>query len=569
MSRRWRAFWVKISLAVLVIIAVTALRSPVIRLYHANRAEANLSEGRPAAAAVHLEQLFVQTPGDDALCLRLADAYAEAGNMGRAENTLIRGIAARAGELSLYRRLSALYIAQDKLADAVAFLDELPDPLVKERLDASRPAPPSLTPPPGHYTEQVSLSVGAPSGTDCYVSTDGGTPSVALGAFGAPLSLPVGLTRVKAVAVRDGLPSVWLSAEYTLEDAARPVAFADPTLERALRELAGIPEGPVMSSDLWNIGRLSLPDAAYYISLSDLAHLRGLTTLTLAGGDEHMDLQPLTGLTHLKSLTLRHFALEAADMESLTGLTELETLDLRDNRLASLTPLSGLRSLTELDLRNNRLANITALRDLTGLTKLRLSQNTLDIISPLASLINLEELDLAENNLEDLRGLDELVRLRALDLSHNKVSDLTALSALTALTDLRCAGLPVASLAPLSGCTALEALVCTGGTISTAEPLSAHAALRELTLDDNLLETLDGLSGCVSLQVFRADRNRLTTLAPLAGLPLLRDVHAEGNLIASLAGLRDCPALKNVYIKGNPLSEEDVTFAGTEVAVHR
>jgi hypothetical protein len=489
--------------------------------------------------------------------------------MGRAENTLIRGIAARAGALPLYQRLSALYLMQDKVIDAVAFLDELPDPIVKEQIDALRPAPPTLDPPPGRYERQVSLGAKSPSDVSCYLTLDGGTPSLADGVFQAAVSLPVGLTRVRAVAVKDGLPSVWLSAEYTLEDTERPVIFADPTLEKALRELAGIPEGPVMSSDLWNIGRLSLPDAAYYDSLADLAHLRGLTALTLTGGDEHVDLQPLTGLVHLKDLTLRHFALESADLEALTGLTELATLDLRGNRLASLGALSGLTGLAELDLRDNRLANITALRDLTGLTRLELSQNVLDVVSPLAALVNLVELGLAENKLEDLRGLDELTQLQTLDLSHNQVSDLTPLSNLTALITLQCAGTPVTSLEPLRGCTALEALVCSGGTVSTTEALSAHAALRELTLDDNALENLDGLSGCVSLQTLRADRNRLFSLETLAGLPLLKEVHLEGNRLESLTDLQACPALKNVYVKGNPLPEVDSTFEGTGVTVYR
>lgn len=40
----------------------------------------------------------------------------------------------------LYRRLSATYVAQDKLLDAQQMLDSITDPAIRASLEAARPA---------------------------------------------------------------------------------------------------------------------------------------------------------------------------------------------------------------------------------------------------------------------------------------------------------------------------------------------------------------------------------------------------------------------------------------------
>ena len=69
----------------------------------------------------------------------------------------------------LYRRLSATYVAQDKLLDAQQMLDSITDPAIRASLEAARPAAPALTPDGGEFSDYITVSVSAPSGT-VYVS---------------------------------------------------------------------------------------------------------------------------------------------------------------------------------------------------------------------------------------------------------------------------------------------------------------------------------------------------------------------------------------------------------------
>lgn len=62
------------------------------------------------------------------------------GSYTRAERTLVEAIRTAPSE-QLYRRLSATYVAQDKLLDAQQMLDSITDPAIRASLEAARPQP--------------------------------------------------------------------------------------------------------------------------------------------------------------------------------------------------------------------------------------------------------------------------------------------------------------------------------------------------------------------------------------------------------------------------------------------
>ena len=443
-KNKWILRLIPVGTALGLLILFVLFHQPMMQFYHQSRADANWNANRPKNAIAHLEWLFERSPADPQLCLRLTDAYLDDNNTARAEYTLTRGINANADHLALHQKLCEVYLLQDKLWDAVTYLDELPNPLVKEQLDALRPATPVLDPPPGIYEEAVTLNMTVPEGIDCYLSLEGKVPSLANDAWAGSFALPAGVTNVKAVAVKDGLVSSWVTDTYRIENVIQPVSFSDPALETLLRELLEEPTQTIISHELWDITVLSNVEPTHYASLSDLAHLQNLTELSLYGDGSQVNIAPLSALTGLKKLSLRHFALDTADLEIIAQWTWLEELALPDNRITALDPVTELTALTSLNLKNNNITDASPLGGLTGLTLLDLSKNALTDTAPLTTLNALKELSLSENRLRDLRGLHTLTALNLLDISYNEISDLSPLDPCTALRDIYAFGNPLA-----------------------------------------------------------------------------------------------------------------------------
>ena len=568
MKRKWRPWIIRLAVALAVGLLFALLTPVFVELYHTARSQMGENAEQASEAIGHLEWLFDRSPADTDLCLRLTDAYIATDNPGRAEYTLLRGIQANADQLPLYLKLCEVYLSQDKLMDAVSFLDGISDPLIKEQLDALRPFPPVLFPAPGRYEELVTLSLSLSDDTEGFLSVSGQSPSMESDRFTQPLTLSVGRTHVRAVVIRGGLPSAWTEGEYVLENVVLPMVFADPTLERILREQVGNPDGQILSSDLWGITHLAASvEPQHFTSLEDLSHLQNLVSLSLYGDGTKVDIAPLAGLIGLRSLKLKQFALDSSDLETISEWTWLEELSLPDNRLSTIGPVSQMSGLSLLDLSGNHITDASPLSDLLSLVDLDISYNSITDTSKLATLAGLKRLSISDNGITSLRGLVTMTRLEQLDISYNGVSDLWPLSGLTRLVVLECRNCPISSLEPLRNLVRLEVLYATGGEIQSADPLSAMTALRVLYLDNNRLFSLGGLENCTALEILHVNQNQLISLDVLAGLPALTEVSVESNQLTSLSPLNDCPALVEVFAASNPLLEEDNQL-GEDVVVH-
>ncbi|MDR1158066.1 MAG: hypothetical protein LBK75_07130 [Oscillospiraceae bacterium] len=454
--------------------------------YHEGRAEYALNAEDGARAAEHLLWMLTRRPEDTDLRLRTVDAYLSLGNYTRAEYLLVKGMEVQAGQLALYTKLCAVYVAQDKLSDAVSLLNDPSNPFIAEELARLRPRPPTLSPAPGTYQQQVDLVPENGADTFCYLRLDGNIPSVADGPCAEIIPLPAGESRVRAVAVdRDGLVSDWVEGVYRLENVVQPVTFSDPILEAHFRMLLDKPVDPIMSSELWEIDALVLENNADYQSLEDLVFLPSLTRLTLRGHGQRLDLSPLSALTKLSELSLRHVRLAPEDLERIAEKTSLTVLDLQDTYLASLDMVTPLTGLTSLYVHGNSITDLTPLADLTALRTLDISLNAVGDSAPLAGLSGLQTLLASDNLIADLRGLRPLRALETVDLTRNQVED----------------------LAPLADHDQLATLLCNGNQITSIEPLAGLPALSALHIEDNEVETLSALSGCPALQTLRAEGN--------------------------------------------------------------
>ena len=179
------------------------------------------------------------------------------------------------------------------------------------------------------------------------------------------------------------------------------VAFADPNLEVAIREVIGKPIGEIYECDLL-----------------------GLTSLDTT----QRNIMNLGGLEHCTSLTeLYLWDNQISDISTLANLTSLANLNLWGNYVSDISTLAGLTSLTYLTLDNNDISDISTLAGLTSLAYLFLPHNQISDISPLSNLTGLLQLDLTGNQIIDISSLANLTSLEFLVLERNQIIDILAL----------------------------------------------------------------------------------------------------------------------------------------------
>lgn len=88
--------------------------------------------------------------------------------------------------------------------------------------------------------------------------------------------------------------------------------------------------------------------------ISSLSALKNLTELDVHDNHRVSDISSLSGMTKMRSLTLRHNTIR--DISALSGMSDLRSLDLFENRVSDISPLTGLTSLSYVDLRSNPLS---------------------------------------------------------------------------------------------------------------------------------------------------------------------------------------------------------------------
>ena len=225
------------------------------------------------------EQAAEMAPDEPSYVLKLADACIADGSYTKAERSLVTAIR-KEPSAALYCKLSSVYVAQDKLFDAQKMLDGISDSAIKAELDAMRPSMPEFSPAGGQYSEYIDLSLSGQGGAVYYSLTDE-YPSTGTDAYSAPITLPAGDSHVKAILVGDnGLVSPLAEMDYLIVGVVEEVTFASSEFEEFIREMLYIPRtSPVMTSDLWTVTELEMPENV--TAFSDLFHFKNLTSLVI------------------------------------------------------------------------------------------------------------------------------------------------------------------------------------------------------------------------------------------------------------------------------------------------
>jgi Leucine-rich repeat (LRR) protein len=461
--------------------------------HYLNQGRRAEEQGRIDLAVTAYERALTRIETQPSVRVTLSQLYVLSGNYSRAERVLQDGLRLQAGNPQMNTALSALFVEQNKLTDAVSLLDNVE---LATGNTLSRPAVPRPVLPAGKYDRQINLSFHAEDGTVIYYTLNGETPGTDGPVYtGEPVALPPGTTAVTAVAVHEnGLVSSFLTGfEYTLERVDMPVDFEDAATEELTRLIISKPYGDIYSSDIWGITTFDNTDTGFIPeTLGDFRQFIGLESLTLTGDDIPFDFRPLMSLEALSQVTLINCHIDIRELDVLLQLP----------------------ALTELSLPRNRLTSLSAIAGRTQLVKLDVSQNNLNDILPLSGLVSLRELDISENPLlADLTPLEPLVQLQILNVSGCSLSALTPLKELTRLTVLDISHNNIWDLGALAEHNDLEVLKANHNSIDTLEPLSGLASLQELDISMNSITTLRPLLQCAALRTVNAFGNRLTDAA--------------------------------------------------------
>lgn len=522
------------------------------------------TDGNPKIASWCYDMAYELSDQNDGVAIELANQFMSEGNYSKAESTLTHAIADN-GTVNLYLALCKTYVRQDKLLDAVRFLDEITDSAIKSEIDALRPAAPVTNLTPGFYTDYIELDLSTEGGF-VYYSVDEEYPSIADGYFAESVKLPIGETVVKAISVSsNGLVSPLTTFTYTIGGVVEKVNFTDQAVEMAIRqEINADAEDTIYTNMLWDIKEFTVPsDAVQLDDVSYLTYLEKLTVKDLSVVSMNF-LNPLISLKELDLIgcrfspaeletiavlpALERLTLDDCSLSTLAGLEHaknLTYLDLSNNTLRNLEPLSSMDQLRTLKMAHNALTNLDVLSNLTSLTELDVSYNTLTTLASLSGCWNLTSLVANNNQIDTLVGLDQLSELKILNLNKNKLTDVSILSGNTALVELNFGSNSITDITCLSALSNLEVFTFSFNQVPSLPAWPEGSKLRSIDGTNNQVESLENLKNMHNLTHILMDYNKITSVDPVADCFNLVQINVYGNAIPNVDSLKEREIIVN------------------------
>ena len=489
---------------------------------------------------------YKHSGNSDDVARELAEQYKSSGNFTKAEYTLTNAIA-DGGGIDLYIALCKTFLEQDKVLDAVNMLNNVTDPEIKNQLASIRPAPPTILPEPGSYSQYISATVESKSGT-LYVNTEGHYPSLKSGVYKDPIPLTDGTNIICAVAVgENGLVSPLAKSEYVIGGVVKAMEFSDPAFEQAVREILKVSDtAKLFTNDLWSITEFTVPAEAK--SYEDLQYMAFLKTLTIEAGISS-ELSVLSHLKNLEELNISEVDVSQEDLQLIAGLPQLSILRLTDCGITSIAPLEKATGITVLDLNNNIIRNLDPISAMTQLQELNLQHNAVNSLTGLVSNTKLTRLDVSYNSITSLTPITSLTNLTWLDAGTNSISELGQFDRLNGLTYLSLKSNQLTNVDIVSACVNLTDLNISSNSIKNIESLSALSKMMYFDFSHNEVEEIPAFSIDCALVRITGSHNKLSSLKPLSGLKNLNDVHMDYNEdIESVEDLATCPVLIEVNV---------------------
>lgn len=190
------------------------------------------------------------------------------------------------------------------------------------------------------------------------------------------------------------------------------IVFADPVMEKKVREATGILDGGITAGDAALVIRLDLsnewadnvPRDVKFSDLGGIEYFINLKVLSICL-NEVSDISALSGLTQMEDLNIGINAI--SDLSALSGMAALKSLAAYGNQISDLSPIAGM-SLNSLHIANNRVSDISMLAAMIEMTDLYMSSNNISDISALSGMTKLNSLELAGNPIDDFSPLEDI-----------------------------------------------------------------------------------------------------------------------------------------------------------------
>ena len=517
------------------------------------------AQGNHAISAWFYDRAYEQAVDNDAVAIELAEQHKADGNYTKAEYTLTRAISDGAST-ELYLALCKTYAEQDKLLDIVKLLDAAladtssVEPLVKQELQALRPAAPVCSPDAGFYSQYIDATVTAESGT-LYVNPKGEYPSIHDAPYSEPIDLADGENTLYAIAVSEnGLVSPLSVFGYTIGGVIEEVTFADAAMETAVRLHLGVDENVTLyTNDLWDLTYFTVPSEAK--DLSDMRHMIFVEDLAIDSVPSGQ-LSYLSNLTNLVSLQIRNTSVSADDLKLIGSLPNLQNLTLSGCGLSTASGLESATSLVYLDLSQNTIRDLTPIQSITGLQTLIMHHNALNDLAALSNLENLKMLDVGYNLLASITPVFNCASLVNLNAEKNTLTSLAGIEKLSSLQVLNLAGNTLSDLSPVAGCVNMSDLNVSENFLTDITSLSVLNQLQTLNFSRNSVTQLPEFETTCALITIDGSHNQIASLDALKGLENLNNVFMDYNEeLESIEPLVGCPRIIQVKVYGTKVAE--------------
>lgn len=516
-------------------------------------------QGNHALSGWLYDQAYNQAVDNDAVAIELAQQHKADGNFTKAEYTLTRAIS-DGGSAELYVALCKTYAEQDKLMDVVKLLDSVlsedssVDPLVKQELQALRPAAPVCSPAAGFYSQYIDASISCEGGA-LYVNPNGEYPSIYDAVYSEPIELSDGENTIYAISVSEnGLVSPLSVFGYTIGGVIEEVTFADAAMEEAVRLHLGVDAETILyTNDLWDLTYFTVPSDAK--DLSDMRHMIFVEDLAIDSVPSGQ-LGYLSSLVNITSLQIRNTAVSSEDLKTIGSLPNLERLTLSGCGLSTASGLETATSVTYLDLSQNTIRDLSPLQSMTGLQHLVLNHNAVNDLTALSNLDSLKTLDVSFNLLSSLNPIYNCSALTSLDAGNNTILSLVGIEKLTSLESLNLSGNSLQDITPIVACTGLKDLDISENILVDISGLAALTNLQTFDFSRNSVAALPAFDKTCALITIDGSHNKLTALDALEGLENLNNVFMDYNEeLESIEPLVNCPRIVQVKVYGTKVAE--------------
>ena len=520
----------------------------------------DLSDGDIEQALSNYSKALEREPTNVDICLTAAEWYAQIENYTRAEQLLYDCIELVPEDYRLYSKLSAVYVRQDKLLDAVSLFDVITNETAKAEIETLRPTSPEFSVQSGNYNEYFSVVITVPEDCYCFYAFGDEYPSVTKQNYVEPIEVGDGSTTITAIAIdMDGNVSELSTVTYNVSGVIQTIDFAEPVFANVIRStLNKSADEDVISDEAATITSLTITSEDGVISsLDDLRWLPNLTELNIEG-QPGLDWSQLSQLASLETLSLLNCEISTLDLDVICELKTIRSLNLSGNQIASVDAFTSIPVLEYLYISMNSISSIDALGGMAALNTLIIRENAVESVSALYNLPNLTYFDGQDNIISDLSPLELSTKLEYLNLTRCPVSDISTLSNCTSLRTLILDFCSVSDISALADCTALENLSMESNSVSDISPITSLTSLQTLNLTSNALSSLPDMSSMSSLSEVYMSYNSIDSVQAFVGMPSLTILNLDYNSITSVAALSGCPMLTSLYCFGN-----DVTDTGS------